>query len=196
MHTFQTQVEQIADANALKVQLLEEDTVLSYQSVISLWQQSQAFRDFYIAFLSNVPYHAYRWETPPLSLESVHQPFECVIIDSPELDIPPDMTPFANYFDNHSQNDIAIFPNLGKDAWLIAPCPKAADEAYSHLATFIRQAPDYQKHTLWQQVAQLVSTHLDHTPKWLNTAGGGVAWLHIRWDNYPKYYCYSPYKSM
>ena len=32
-------------------------------------------------------------------------------------------------------------------------------------------------------------------PIWLNTAGGGVAWLHIRLDHRPKYYRYLPYKK-
>ncbi len=32
-------------------------------------------------------------------------------------------------------------------------------------------------------------------PVWLNTAGGGVAWLHVRLDDRPKYYGYQNYKS-
>ncbi len=36
---------------------------------------------------------------------------------------------------------------------------------------------------------------IGHTPLWLSTAGGGVAWLHVRLDSRPKYYGYSPYKT-
>ncbi len=31
--------------------------------------------------------------------------------------------------------------------------------------------------------------------RWLNTEGGGVAWLHVRIDQRPKYYHYAPYKT-
>lgn len=30
-------------------------------------------------------------------------------------------------------------------------------------------------------------------PVWLSTAGAGVAWLHVRLDDRPKYYSYRPY---
>jgi NADH:ubiquinone oxidoreductase subunit len=32
-------------------------------------------------------------------------------------------------------------------------------------------------------------------PVWLSTAGMGVAWLHVRLDDRPKYYGYSPYRD-
>ena len=190
---FETCVNEVGTTGVLKVRIFKEGTVLSYHSVISLWQQSEVFRAFYIEFLLSIKYIAYRWETPPLSLATVHRPFECVIINSPELDISSDADAFADYF---SDKDVVAFPNLGKDAWLVAPCPKAEISAYSHLATFSRNAPDHQNQALWQRVGCLVATHLDNTPKWLNTAGGGVAWLHIRLDNRPKYYCHSPYRSI
>jgi len=28
---------------------------------------------------------------------------------------------------------------------------------------------------------------------WISTAGGGVAWLHVRLDSSPKYYGFRPY---
>ena len=190
---FETRVNEVGTTGVLKVHIFKESTVLSYHSVISLWQQSEVFRAFYIEFLLSIEYTAYRWETPPLSSDTVHHPFECVIINSPELDIPSDADAFADYF---SDKDVVAFPNLGKDAWLVVPCPKADASAYSHLAAFSRHAPDYQNQALWQRVGRLVAAHLDNTPKWLNTAGGGVAWLHIRLDDRPKYYCYSPYRSI
>jgi len=33
-------------------------------------------------------------------------------------------------------------------------------------------------------------------PTWLSTAGGGVAWLHVRLDTRPKYYRYNPYRAI
>lgn len=35
--------------------------------------------------------------------------------------------------------------------------------------------------------------NLNDAPIWLNTAGAGVPWLHIRLDSRPKYYRYQPY---
>ncbi len=193
MDLFETRVNEVGTKGGLKVCILKEGAVMSYHSVIASWQQSEIFRTFYIGFLSSIEYIAYRWETPPLSSDTVHRPFEFVIIDSPGLDILPDADAFAGYF---SDKDVVAFPNLGKDAWLVAPCPKVEVFAYGHLAVFSRHAPDYQNHALWQRVGRLVATHLDNTPRWLNTAGGGVAWLHIRLDNRPKYYCHSPYRSI
>ena len=197
MGAFQAKTNQIGDGGVLKVRLLKDDAALSYRSVISLWQQDENFRDFYIGFLSSIEYIAYRWETPPLSLETIYQPFEFVLIESPELNIPLDADAFSDYFnDALSQKDITVFPNLAKDAWLVVPCPKVSVDVYSHLAVFSKQAPVYQNHALWQRVGQVVEAHLDTTPRWLNTAGGGVAWLHVRLDSRPKYYCYGPYRSV
>ena len=195
MSRFEARTKQI-ESSVLKLQLLEDDVMLSYHAVLLLWQESEAFRSFYIEFLAAIKYIAYRWETPPLNTETLQQPFECVVIDSPELAIAPDAAAFSDYFDDaQAQQGIVTFPNLGGDAWMVVPCPKATHCNYSYLASFIRQAPDYQKHALWQQVAKLVTTQISKTPKWLNTAGGGVAWLHIRLDSRPKYYCYSRYRK-
>ena len=37
---------------------------------------------------------------------------------------------------------------------------------------------------------------VNEIPVWLSTAGGGVAWLHVRLDDRPKYYSYAPYKNV
>lgn len=39
-----------------------------------------------------------------------------------------------------------------------------------------------------------MSQRLGLKPVWLNTAGGGVPWLHIRLDDQPKYYRYQAYR--
>ena len=36
---------------------------------------------------------------------------------------------------------------------------------------------------------------LSEKPLWLSTAGGGVAWLHLRIDSRPKYYSHRPYRD-
>jgi hypothetical protein len=86
-----------------------------------------------------------------------------------------------------------LFPNLGLDAILVVPYPIAAHSVYAHLATFLRKGPESQRHALWQAVGYTMAQRLSSAPIWLNTAGGGVAWLHVRLDSRPKYYVYSRY---
>jgi hypothetical protein len=87
------------------------------------------------------------------------------------------------------------FPNLGDDAFLVAPCPRTPLAAYPHLAAFARHAPDAQQHALWQAVSGALSRRLDQRPLWLSTSGLGVAWLHVRLDLRPKYYTFGPYRQ-
>lgn len=86
------------------------------------------------------------------------------------------------------------FPNLGRDATLVVPCPLADHSAYGHLAAFVRHAPEHQRDALWQAVGEAMANRVSKRPVWLNTAGAGVSWLHVRLDNRPKYYGYAPYQ--
>jgi hypothetical protein len=38
-----------------------------------------------------------------------------------------------------------------------------------------------------------MAARVSTTPVWLSTAGAGVAWLHVRLDDRPKYYSHRPY---
>ena len=73
------------------------------------------------------------------------------------------------------------------------PSQQGAKSSYGHLASFMRHVPEEQKHNLWQKVGEVMQKNLSDAPIWLNTAGGGVPWLHIRLDSRPKYYKYQPY---
>jgi hypothetical protein len=77
----------------------------------------------------------------------------------------------------------------------VVPCPLADEETYAHLATFVRAAPETQRHALWVEVSLAMSRRLGDRPVWLSSAGGGVAWLHVRLDDTPKYYAYRPYRT-
>ena len=85
------------------------------------------------------------------------------------------------------------FKNLGGDAHLVVPCP-IQGKAYPHLAAFVRQAPETQIHSFWAMLGKTYSSTLGEEPKWLNTAGLGVYWLHVRIDSHPKYYKTLQYK--
>jgi hypothetical protein len=44
-------------------------------------------------------------------------------------------------------------------------------------------------------VGDAVARRLSSAPLWLSTSGLGVAWLHVRLDERPKYYTHAPYRT-
>src|SRR5699024_11651652 len=93
---------------------------------------------------------------------------------------------------------IVRFPNLGGDALMVVPSQQARARAsvYTHFAAFLRGAPREQQRALWREVAAAMSERLSDRPVWLSTAGAGVAWLHVRLDEQPKYYAHAPYRKL
>jgi len=144
--------------------------------------------------LAAAPFVAYRWECPPVTSVTVDRPFEFVLLESPRLVRRPDQHTFSRYFSDSSV--VVEFPSLARDAVLLVPCPLDVDPAsYVHLAAFLREAPEAQVHELWMRVGDAMQERVNRRPVWLSTAGGGVAWLHVRLDDHPKYYAYPPYRS-
>ncbi|MDZ7680680.1 MAG: hypothetical protein U5J63_02945 [Fodinibius sp.] len=174
----------------------EDNDPLSYGDFLSLLQTDKKFRSFFISLLNEVPFRAYHWETPAVSTSNTDQPFAFVVTKSPGIDLAPNAGPFKQYFSALGQNEsIAVFENLGRDALLIAPTPRQPSINYSHIGVFTEQAPQQQQHELWKKVGAVTKEQLTTKPLWLNTAGGGVAWLHMRLDSRPKYYNHHPYRS-
>jgi hypothetical protein len=189
--------EQLEDGRILKVGLHRELSPISFSDVLSLWQNDADFRAFYSALLADVPFSAYRWETPPVTAVTAHRPFEFVLLDSPGLGWRPDPDAFAEHFDRAEATETVVsFPNLGNDAILVAPRPVGPPSAYGHLAVFLREAPEPQKQALWERIGKVMEQRLRSDPVWLSTAGAGVSWLHIRLDDRPKYYGYGPYRAI
>ncbi|MFZ9740017.1 MAG: DUF6940 family protein [Prochlorotrichaceae cyanobacterium] len=181
--------------------LTRDGSVLTYAQVLDLWQEDSAFRAYYTHLLAESPYAGYRWETPALSHSTATQPFQFVLLNTPRFaSRKTDHMTYAAYFttDNEDYEDhgIVLFPSLRGDATLIVPSPRTEVEAYGHLAAFMRYGPKAQQDAFWRRIAIAVQARLGSTPLWLNTAGGGVAWLHGRIDCRPKYYGYSPYKRV
>jgi len=163
--------------------------------VVRAWQGDARFRSWFNGLLADAPYTAFRWETPAVSVDTIEsQPFEFVLLESPGLASRPDRNAFAEYF-SRAQESVATFPNLGKDAILVVPCPVVEPSAYGHLAAFMRLAPENQRHALWQAVGEAMSRRVGRKPVWLSTAGAGVSWLHVRLDDRPKYYGFAPYRT-
>src|SRR5215212_1807025 len=170
----------------LRVAIDLDGSPVSFAEVLLLWREDAEFRAFFIDQLAGAPFTAFRWETPRLTAATADRPFEYVLIDSPGLAKTADPDAFAAYFGG-AKEGVVEFANLGRDAVLVVPCPDGPHPAYRHLAAFVRQAPEAQKHALWQLVGEAMQRRLGDRPVWLSTAGAGVSWLHVRLDDQPKY---------
>jgi hypothetical protein len=188
-----TRVDVLNDGHVRRVVVLRDDQAVSYAEVVEQWRTGRPFRTFFAALLADPPYQAYFWETRPVTRGTAAQAFEFVLVDSPGL---ANMTREPGAFARHfvPAQAVATFANLGGDALLVAPAPQAPPGAYAHLAAFARGAPASQQDALWRAVGDAVAGRLCAEPLWLSTSGLGVAWLHVRLDERPKYYTYAPYR--
>jgi hypothetical protein len=186
--------EQLANCRTIKVAIDLDSSPVSYAEVLRCWQDDADFRAMFLGLLADSPFAAFRWETPPITTSTATRAFEFVLLDSPGLATSPDPKAFAEHFRDADQG-VVEFPNLGKDAIMVVPCPSGALCAYGHLGAFVRQAPEPQRHALWEMVGAAMERRLGTKPVWLSTAGAGVSWLHVRLDDRPKYYGYSPYRE-
>mmetsp|Transcript_6201 Transcript_6201/g.9673 ORF Transcript_6201/g.9673 Transcript_6201/m.9673 type:complete len:417 (+) Transcript_6201:148-1398(+) len=171
--------------------------------------------------IASSPYDSVLFETPGCNwINSAIKPFEFALVNEPNLKVfaesNPDRHAFEEYFTSQScsssENDggsdqieiaVCAFPNLGKDATLISPLPQSGinDATYSHLASFIRNAPQEQVTQFWKLSAKEFIEELKHKHErineyagtWFSTNGMGVAWLHLRIDSLPKYFSYAPF---
>jgi hypothetical protein len=178
-----------------RYRLLRDGAPMRYADVVEGWKSDAGFRGRFNALLAGAPFDVFRWETPGVTAATVAAPFECVLVRSPELDVPADRAPFTDLFAAAGDQAVIVSPNLGGDAVLVVPCPRAPPAAYPHLGAFVRDAPPDQHDALWQSVGGAVDARIGTRPLWLSTAGGGVAWLHVRLDDRPKYYAHAPYRT-
>ena len=176
-----------------RYRVLRDDAALSYADALGAWTDDASFRAFFIDLLSGAPFEAYCWETPPVTAGTVGREFEFVLLDSLYLAGRVDSQSFANQFAAAGDKPVIGFPNLGRDAYLVVPCPQGGATDYGHLAAFVRSASADQKHALWSAVGATMLERLGERRIWLSTAGGGVAWVHVRLDSRPKYYGFRPY---
>jgi hypothetical protein len=178
----------------LRFRVLREWRVATFGEFLHALRDEPDFRAWWNALLASVPFAAYRWETPGVTVAGLAQPFEFVVLDAPDLEREPDADAFAEHF--RSRGSAVAVWNLGGDALLVIPTPLVAHSAYPHLAAFVRNAPENQCDALWQLVAQSMFARVAIAPLWLSTAGAGVAWLHVRLDSRPKYYGHAAYREI
>ena len=194
---FAARVEAVVPGDVDRYELIANGSPLTFDDVLNLLSSDSGFREFYSDLLGSSPFTAFRWETPALTLTTAIKPFEFVLLNSPEFcSRPADAEPFADYFtDDETNFGVVNFDNLGGDSSMIVPSPRATENLYGHFASFIRNAPKRQVDALLRTIGSLATLRLAHRPIWINTAGGGVAWLHVRLDSRPKYYRYKPYRQ-
>ena len=185
---------ELANNRGVVFQIGENNRAVSLGRGLQLLADESEFREYISVLLRNCGYEAIRWEMPPLSYDSVDEQFEFAVINSPGLDVRPDKETFSSYFADMGSGKVAAFPNLGGDALLIVPSPIDAESNYSHLIRFLKSAPGNQVQELWKQVGIRALEKCGRNPVWINTAGAGVAWLHLRLDSRPKYYVHAPYR--
>jgi hypothetical protein len=188
--------EELAAERGLRVFFDFDTKPATFADVLHGWQNDATFRSMFNAVLADAPFSAFRWETPPVTTATATRPFEFVLLDSPWLARPPDPEAFAEHFTQSPADSVLAFSNLGGDAIMVVPYPKSALSAYGHLAAFVRVAPAAQRHALWRCVGEVMAQRISNKPVWLSTAEGGVAWLHVRLDDRPKYYSFGPYRRI
>ncbi|HEV7280226.1 MAG TPA: hypothetical protein VGN57_08440 [Pirellulaceae bacterium] len=168
----------------------------TFREVAEGWRSDDAFAESFAQALRGSPFRGFCWECPALRSLTLDRPFECVLSKNDAInDREPDAVSFAEAFELSELPNgmIAGFENLSADAYLLAPLPLSEEANYVHLASFHRTAPADQVRELWRSVGQTLLERAGLQPLWLSTAGGGVAWLHVRFDERPKYYSHKPY---
>ena len=195
MPEYQTEIAACGRSRGSRYRITATGAPLATADVLAgLRADDPAFREHFISVLHDAPFEACFWETPPVSATTHARPWEFVQLDAPSLSrVPADERAFAEHFESGA--GVAAFPNLGADAWLVAPCPEEPTADYAHLASFSRTASTAQQHALWRRVGEEMTRHLSGEPLWLNTCGTGIYWLHVRLDRRPKYYSHAAYRT-
>ena len=180
-----------------------DSTPVSFRKAVDLWAdqaEGAMFRLFTSLTLASSTFSAFRWETPHVNRVTEDRDFEFVLIDAPSLQRKENPAPFSDPFQQQRALDSsqahATFPNIGGNAVLVAPLPAGtAGVNHCHLGSYLRTADQTDCDALWLAVGKAMQDRIGERNVWLNTAGGGVAWLHIRLDDRPKYYHHAEYKT-
>lgn len=185
------------NTNTDKYSIVDSDEiVVTFRQFFNGLQTSRQLRETFVTALRDSRFQSYFWETPCYTSLSMDRAFEFVLVNAPRfVGMAADPSSFAEYIGDAEQApDIRSFRSLGGDAVLVVPVELTAQDAYSHISPFIRQAPSEQVHNLWKQVGKAAISNASERATWVSTAGGGVPWLHVRLDSTPKYYTHERYR--
>jgi hypothetical protein len=195
-------LEAIAGDKSIRVVLSQgEGAILTWQNVVNrLAAEAPALRDLLSDVLRRLPFKAVFWECVPVSRATSNRPFEFVAVDAPELEhLEADYKPFEKKLESvRGKETSQAFTNLGGDSTLVSPAWATEDvKAYTHAASFFREAPKAQQDAQWRVLGDEIAKRFAKTdaPFWVSTAGNAVSWLHMRLDPTPKYYNHVAYKD-
>src|SRR5262245_18046487 len=104
--------EELSDARGLRFTVTLDSRPATVAEVIRAWQHEANYRSLFNATLADAPYPSFRWETPAVTANTVGQPFEFVLLNSPGLASRPDPVAFAEHFTD-TTHDVVVFSNLG-----------------------------------------------------------------------------------
>jgi len=181
--------------NTVRFRLKKGDQNLSFEEVFKLWKSNSAFVNFYTDELIKLDYKAFYWEHPAIKKEFLEKRYECILQRSKPLEhLPSNESAFKEHI--HSVDQVVDFMNLGKNARLVVPTKRTDKEIYNHLGKFMRLAENEQVIEVFKRIGTTMFEEIEKEKLiWLNTAGLGVIWLHIRMDTRPKYYKTKKYKE-
>src|SRR5215471_7730800 len=77
-----TRIEKLPHGLLIRVDL--ESAPAKFSDVLHRWRDDPGSRTFFIELLARAPYDAFRWETPPIKVDSANRPFEFVLLNSPK----------------------------------------------------------------------------------------------------------------
>jgi len=177
------------------LEFLVADKPVTFQQFLQLLDSSDAFVKYFCSALLDDEFLAIRWESRPVDLASIDQPYQCVILADPTLNGAADSSDFQAHLHGLAPDTATEFTNLGGDATLVVPGLGPGAANYCHLKSFLLTASFAQIHALFRAVARNLAAKITTSPLWLSTAGDGVPWLHIRIDHRPKYYHFAPYRN-
>ena len=181
--------------NTVRFRLKKGEQNLTFKEVFELWSSNSGFIAFYKTELIKLNFEAFYWEHPAINKEFLEKKYECILQRSRPLEhLPINENAFRDYIRRSEQ--VADFMNLGKNARLVVPTKKTDRDIYNHMSKFLRFAEKEQITELFKKVGKSILEEIESQKLiWLNTAGLGVIWLHIRMDTRPKYYKTNKYKE-
>jgi len=177
---YSVESEEVEPGMAVQYQIRKDGERMSMQDFYAGLRSDPALAGLLTQTLSDSPFSAFFWETPPASrAHMAHRPFEFVLVNAPRLSrVTADSTSFEEqlwHCDPGAGTSIATFTNLGGDSTLCSPCEMSGvrPNGYAHLANFLRSGPKQQIAELWMRVGQAVDKWTAATagPVWVSTSG-------------------------
>ncbi len=183
---------------SVRIRISEGDRPVAVRSFLNALQTEARVGSWFGACLAALPWRAFYWECPALTVATLGDPFECVTLEAPSLiGLAAEPDAFRAHLNAAPPGSlVAVFPNLSGDAVLVAPTEGDDGRGYPHLGSFLRAAPQARIAAFFSALASQGLRSCREGPAWVSTAGDGVAWLHGRVDRRPKYYRYAPYRAV